>query len=83
MLILGSSWLHKLTYTRVRLGNTLENSDVERHNLWKTNFLVVPVEPQVMRTISAHVELFSIQVNVPRHDSSTTLLIIIIIAIDY
>ena len=50
------------TYARVRLGNTLEESDVEGSNLRLTHLLVVKVEPQVMRTVIALVELFSIQV---------------------
>ena len=50
------------TYARVRLGNTLEKSDVEGSNLRLTHLLVVKVEPQVMRTVIALVELFSIQV---------------------
>ena len=50
------------TYARVRLGNTLEESDVEGSNLRLTHLLVVKVEPQVMRTVIALVELLSIQV---------------------
>ena len=51
-----------ITYTRVRLGNTLEEGDMERSNLWLAHLLVVEVEPQVMRTVIALVELFSVQV---------------------
>ena len=50
------------TYARVRLGNALEESDVEGSNLRLTHLLVVKVEPQVVRTVIALVELFSIQV---------------------
>ena len=57
-----SSCLRLITYTRVRLGDTLEEGDVEGCDLWLAHLLVVEVEPEVMRTVIALVELFSIQV---------------------
>ena len=52
----------KLTYAGVRLGNALEESDVEGNNLRLAHLDIVKVEPQVVRTVIALVELFSIQV---------------------
>jgi len=54
-----------ITYARIGLCETFEDSEVERGNSGSSYFLLVIVEPQIVGAIGAQVVLLSVQVNVP------------------
>ena len=56
-----------VTYARIGLCETFEDTEMERGHSGRSDFLLVIVEPQIVSAIGAQVVLLSVQVNVPTH----------------